>query len=282
MSNTNDRGSHSWVETADGIQLSVWEWGDPSGPELLLVQGLAQCHLAFSPQIASAMAQNCRVVAFDMRGHGASGKPSGSGPYQDRTRWGDDLARVMAAKRLRRPVAVGWSMGGRTIREYLLRHGDAGFSGINFVGSRVVEHPEFASPRQAFWQVGDVRPLRAQIEATAAFLRACYHSQPEPDAFAFTLAYNMLLPFEARVGISAWTHDAAATARALQGMTVPVLVSHGRQDAVVPPAASQLVADTIPGARLSWYEECGHSPFQEDPERFNRELAAFVGETWNG
>jgi len=40
-----------------------------------------------------------------------------------------------------------------------------------------------------------------------------------------------------------------------------------------------MTAQAIPHARISWYEECGHSPFQEYPERFNRELAAFVRET---
>lgn len=230
MTSTTQRGTHAWVETADGIRLSVWEWGDKQGPELLLIHGLAQCHLAFGPQLASTMTTEFRVVAFDMRGHGASDKPAGSTPYRDPAQWGDDIARVIAAKRLRQPVTVGWSMGGRSLREYLIRHGDTALSGINFVASRVLERPEFASARQAFWQVGGVVPLGAQIEATAGFLRACYHRQPEPDTFAFALAYNMLLPFEARVGISAWVHDQAATTRALQAVTVPVLISHGRQD----------------------------------------------------
>jgi non-heme chloroperoxidase len=282
MTIATERGTHAWVETADGIQLSVWEWGDKQGPELLLIHGVAQCHLAFSPQLASAMTREFRVVAFDMRGHGASGKPSGSAPYRDPSRWGDDIARVIAAKHLRRPVVVGWSMGGRSLRQYLIQHGDAALSGISLVASRVLERAEFASARQAVWQEGSAIPLGIHIEATASFLRACYHRQPEPDAFAFALAYNMLLPVEARVGIAAWVHDLAAATRALQAVTVPVLITHGLQDAVVPTAASQLVADTIPGARLSWYDDCGHSPFQEQPERFNQELAAFVREVWRG
>jgi pimeloyl-ACP methyl ester carboxylesterase len=32
----------------------------------------------------------------------------------------------------------------------------------------------------------------------------------------------------------------------------------------------------IPGAKLSVYQGIGHSPFFEDPQRFNAELAAFV------
>lgn len=37
-----------------------------------------------------------------------------------------------------------------------------------------------------------------------------------------------------------------------------------------------MTAAAIRGSRLSWYEDCGHSPFFEYAERFNRELAEFV------
>jgi non-heme chloroperoxidase len=273
-------GTHSWVETADGIPLSVWEWGKPDGPEVLLIHGVAQCHLAFAPQIDGGTMQEFRLVAFDMRGHGASGKPPGSAPYSIGALWGDDIARVMASKHLRRPVAVGWSMGGRALREYLLLHGDAAFSGISFVGSRVLERPDFVTTLQSIWHVGDTPPLKDQIEATRSFLRACYHRQLDPEAFAFTLAYNMMLPYDARAGIAAWVPDVPSATKALQSLTVPVLVTHGRQDGVVPEAASRLVADAIPGSRLSLYDDCGHSPFQEQPDRFNQELSAFVRQTW--
>jgi non-heme chloroperoxidase len=32
----------------------------------------------------------------------------------------------------------------------------------------------------------------------------------------------------------------------------------------------------VPHARISWYDDCGHSPFCEDAPRFNAELGAFV------
>ncbi len=48
------------------------------------------------------------------------------------------------------------------------------------------------------------------------------------------------------------------------------------------PAAAEMTAAAIPGARISWYEDCGHSPFYEDAPRFNRELAAFVGSSVRG
>ena len=269
-------GVRSWVETADGLRLSVREWGRPDGPALLLIHGQAQCHLCFSPQIASALAEECRIVAFDMRGHGESDRPAGTAPYADADRFADDLARVIAATRLYRPVAVGWSMGGRVLRAYLVGHGDAALGGINFVGSRVIEAPELVSGRLGFWRAGEPPAMAAQIAATAAFLRECYRVQPSSDEFAATLAYNMLLSYEARAAIAGWTADPAAAQRAVAAVTVPVLVTHGARDAVAPPRASEMIVEALPAARLSWFEGCGHSPFQEAADRFNTELLAFV------
>jgi hypothetical protein len=57
-------------------------------------------------------------------------------------------------------------------------------------------------------------------------------------------------------------------------LRVPVLVTHGTMDRIVLPAAGSYTAAQVQGARLSLYDGVGHSPFFEDPTRFNRELAA--------
>ena len=56
----------------------------------------------------------------------------------------------------------------------------------------------------------------------------------------------------------------------------PVLIAHGLDDEVVLPAMSKHHAELIPHAKTSYYEGIGHSPFLEDPERFNAELLAFA------
>ena len=55
-----------------------------------------------------------------------------------------------------------------------------------------------------------------------------------------------------------------------------MLVTHGAKDDLIKLAAAQYTASVVPGAKLSVYEDVGHAPFLEQPERFNRELAAFV------
>jgi len=262
---------------ADGVRLATYEWGNPAGPALVLVHGIAQCHLCFAPQVESALARDFRIVAYDLRGHGASDKPTDAKAYQGSEVWAKDLAAVLAAKKLERPVLVGWSMGGRIIRQYLMNYGDAAIAGLNFVASLVIEDPRCRGP------AGPKPPtpgqsLAAQIAAAIAFVDGCYGIKPAESAFRVALAYNMLVPAHVRQAISGWSTDPAETVAALKRVRVPTLVTQGRKDAVVLPAAAEMTAAAIAGARLSWFDECGHSPFSEDAPRFNAELARFTAQ----
>lgn len=265
----------SFATAPDGVKLAVYEWGNPQGPELVLIHGFAQCHLCWRPQIESELARNFRIVAFDFRGHGASDKPTDPKAYQGPSVWAKDIATVLDFKKLKRPVIAGWSMGGRITRQYLMNFGDARLAGINFVGSLVVEDPSCRGP-------GSPSPLPAdaalgeQLAAMIAFLDGCFAIKPGEADFRMALAYNMIVTGPVRDAVRGWSTDPGETVAKLKSVKVPVLVSHGRKDALVLPKAAETTAATISGSKISWYDECGHSPFAEDPQRFNRELASFV------
>ncbi|MBS0549015.1 MAG: alpha/beta hydrolase [Proteobacteria bacterium] len=264
----------AFATAPDGVKLAVYEWGNPQGPELVLIHGFAQCHLCWRPQIESELARTFRIVAFDFRGHGASDKPSDPKAYQGPSVWARDIASVLDFKKLKRPVVAGWSMGGRVTRQYLMNFGDARLAGVNFVGSLVIEkleHRGTAAPRVA---VGE--SLGKLLETTIGFLDACYHIKPSEADFRLALAYNMLLPGPVRLAIGGWATDPAETVAAMNKVKVPVLITQGRKDGVVLPGAAEATAAAIPHAKISWYDNCGHSPFCEDAPRFNAELAAFA------
>ena len=62
----------------------------------------------------------------------------------------------------------------------------------------------------------------------------------------------------------------------LSCIKVPGLVIHGSDDDIIKPAMSELTLSWVPDAKSSVYDKVGHTPFREDPDRFNSELAAFV------
>ena len=118
--------------------------------------------------------------------------------------------------------------------------------------------------------------LARRIDAHIAFLRACFHRPLSDDDLAVAVAYNALCPQEIREAISSWSTSMDDTRAAFAKVRVPTLIAHGRNDALILPAAAEMTAAAIRGSRISWYDDCGHSPFIEHPERFNRELDAFV------
>jgi pimeloyl-ACP methyl ester carboxylesterase len=268
-----------YVTAPDGVRLAVYECGNAAGPELLLIHGFAQCHLCFASQFDSELARNFRIVAFDQRGHGASDKPADAAAYSGPSVWARDIAAVMASKGLRRPVLVGWSMGGRVIRQYLMNAGDADIAGVNFVGSLVIEDARARGPAGGRPRPAASEPIGVQLAAAIAFLEGCYAIMPSEADFRLAIGYNMLVPFTVREAIGQWSTDPAETIQALSRVRVPTLITHGRRDALILPLAAEMTAQAIPHAQLSWFEKSGHSPFQEEPARFNRELAAFVATT---
>jgi pimeloyl-ACP methyl ester carboxylesterase len=262
------------VTAPDGTALAAQEWGNPQGREILFLHGFNQCHLSWQRQYAdAAMAQQFRMVTFDLRGHGASGKPRDAASYADDELWAGDVAAVMKAFGLKRPLLVGWSYAGRVMADYLRSFGDRHIAGINFVAARAGTDPKFFGTARQHFAAMKSEDLAENIEGTRAFLRACFELQPSQEDFEIMLAFNMVVPAYARAGILARPAD---THEAISKLSVPVLVTHGAADRIILRGMGDFTASTVKGSKLSIYDGNGHAPFWEDAGRFNRELAELV------
>lgn len=60
--------------------------------------------------------------------------------------------------------------------------------------------------------------------------------------------------------------------RKLGELTVPALILHGEQDAIVSAQAALRMAELIPEHQLHLFPDCGHAPFLTQPELFNKYL----------
>jgi non-heme chloroperoxidase len=271
-------GDAHTVRGGGGLQLHVREWGNPNGPPILFIHGWSQNHLCWTKQVGGPLAQEFRLVALDNRGHGMSDKPLEAEHYTDPQRWADDIAAVIEALRLDRPVLVGWSYGGLIMCDYLRAHGQARVAGINFVGGAVALGerafgtfigPGFLEP----FLGATAADLPTNIAAIRGFLRGLFHTQPSQDDFEVALCCTFAVPREVRAALALREIDSNDV---LTTLKVPVLVTHGRHDDVVLPTMAKHIMHVCPTAQPSWYEDAGHAPFLEDPGRFNAELAAFV------
>jgi non-heme chloroperoxidase len=263
------------VEGGDGLRLHVREWGRPDGPPILLIHGWSQSHLCWAKQYQSALAEEFRLVAYDLRGHGMSEAPLEPEHYTDGRLWADDLAAIIDQLGLERPVLVGWSYGGFVICDYLRAHGQDRIAAIDFVAAvttlgeaafGTLIGPGFLD------HIADATAddLPTSIQGIRALVRTFPVKPFPPDEVETLLASSMTVPARIRANLVARQIDGDDVLRTLG---VPLVVTQGRSDTIVLPAMADHVLATCPTAEPSWYEGVGHTPFLEQPQRFNRELA---------
>jgi pimeloyl-ACP methyl ester carboxylesterase len=266
------------VAGGGGTKIAVYEYGDPTGPEILLVHGFSQSHLSWAKQYKSPALQKFRVLVIDLRGHGASEKPTNVESYNNSKVWADDVNAVIKAKNLRKPIIAGWSYGGFIISDYVREYGDGNLGGIVFVGAGTQVGTEDA---KAHYGPG-MKPILGMLDprqeinipSTAEFLKICTAAPMSAEEYQEALAYNMAVSPEVRLAMFSRTIDSND---ALAEIKVPVLIVQGEKDTIVLVAAADYIAEKIKHAKKSYYPNAAHNTFMEDPDRFNRELAAMAG-----
>jgi len=268
------------IEGGGGLKLHVREWGRGDAPAILLIHGWSQHHLCWSKQFGSALSDEFRIVALDLRGHGQSEAPQGPDNYKNGSLWADDIAALIIQLELATPVLVGWSYGGFVIGDYLRRYGDNAIAGINLVGGAIGIGPD--------WFGTLIGPDFVRYASLA-----CSPDQPEALSAIQSLVHRFFarsvaaVDIEAAIGWSMLTHPAVRAAMIdrqedfrpeFSRLMKPLLVSYGAADTILLPAMVRAISESCPTCRLSEYAAAGHAPFLEDPERFNNELTAFCRE----
>ena len=258
-----------------GVRLHVVETGNPSGQAILFLHGFSGGHLVWRKQLESDLANDFRLVAMDLRGHGLSDKPR------------DSLCRCGT-------VGRGRSGGGRHARTgaagpqrvVVRRRGHLGLPASLRRESRRGPSPRGreheargavdALPRPAVRVRGrrHVRERRgAFIDAAPRFLRLLVTNEQSHEDLVFNLGVCMTVPLYVRQGMFSRTVDNDDVLRTVRK---PVLITHGESDAVVLPALALHHGAVMPHAQLSWFPNAGHAPHWDDPDRFNNELGTFA------
>jgi pimeloyl-ACP methyl ester carboxylesterase len=256
---------------AGDAELCVHAFGDRADPAVLLVQGAGAAMDWWEDDFCRRLvAGGRRVIRYDHRDTGASTTcPAGAPDYTGRD-LAEDIVAVLDALGVARAHLVGLSMGGALAQVVALDHPDR-VASLTLVAT---------SPVGPGTGGLDLPPMTAELAATFA------GDGPGPDWTDRSAAVDHLvdafrpyagsLPFDeaglravaGRVAdrsldlASAANHlacDAGAEpTRALGDLTVPVLVIHGTEDPLFPPAHGRALADLIPGARLLLLDHAGH------------------------
>jgi 3-oxoadipate enol-lactonase len=208
-----------------------------------------------------ALAAGFRVIAYDLRGSGASEVTPG--PYSIDL-LAEDLRALVDELALGRVALVAHSMGGSIALAYAARY-PADVSALVGIGAPA-EFPDQAraglAARAETVEAGGMAAV-AETVATNGVSPTFREGQPEEfQEFTALLTSN-----------DPWGY--AAQCRALVGLdiagrlgeiTAPVLLISGDRDGVSPPAMTEANAARIPGGRFAIVEDCGHILTWERPE----------------
>ncbi len=260
---------------SDGARIAYRDTG--SGTPIVLLHGL-MAHAGFFEGQA-ALADDFRIIAIDLRGHGDSALADSEPPSVERM--AADVAELAEALDLDGAIGVGWSLGAT-----ILWHVLAGPAARRFAGAVVVDMTARVK-NDAEWDLGlspeacEARSIaiRDDFESFALTAGQAIFAQPVASEHR-QLADWASLEFarnDAGAIASVWASLIRQDVRALlERIQHPTLIVHGgRSELYGDDTADHLVA-ALPHARAVRFENSGHAPHLEEPELFNHTLKNFA------
>lgn len=262
----------------DGVRLFHVDKG--AGPAVVLLHGWTMNHMCFARNV-DALAERHRVVAVDMRAHGRSGMQEANWTL---AQVAADVHRLLDQLDITDATLVGWSMGATAVFNYLARYG------ASRVGRAVIVDMTPYLLRDDDWphalygtldHHGVVKLARNIIETRPtvqdALVRACFRNgrAPDDDVIAAWIDESLRPPDSAMLAflIAMAAYDWRPC---LAELPVPVLLCYGAQSAVYPTDLRHWMAAAVPDSILVTFDDSGHAPFWEEPDKFNAVVSRFA------
>lgn len=274
------------IDGAGGVPLNVAEAGQAGKPGILFIHGNGQSYLSWHKQLTSDLAEDFHLVAYDLRGHGNSGKPWDIESYNQACIWADDIDAVLQSTGLTKPIIVGWSRGGLIAMHYVRCRGTSGVSGIVMVASRgrlvTVPMPPGGSPAPQSQILLEAQDIEANVKGAALFTSLMTHAPADERWTAVATAMNIMAPPYARRAMRSPVFGPdGGQIKSYETLTsqinVPFLAVMGDKDPFRNSAEMGAAFQAaIPHAEVLIYTDVGHSPFLERPEAFNADLRSFA------
>jgi pimeloyl-ACP methyl ester carboxylesterase len=259
------------VRTTDGT-VAYRELG--SGPALLLIMGAGASMDGWPPSMVDALAAHHEVVVFDNAGVGRT--PAVAAPaLLSVTAMTSQASALIAALGLRRPVVLGWSMGGMIAQALAVSH-PAQVSRLILASTAVGTGKAVPLPPFATLPAVNSQQLLAQLfpkdqaAAASAYLNTI---QQYPGFYGESAAI-----FHAQyLAAERWLAGKDAAGHLAGDIRVPTLVAGGTQDQFIVAANARQLAGSVPGAKLLLFPDAGHAFLFQDTATFTRDVEAFIG-----
>ncbi|MFD0589199.1 alpha/beta fold hydrolase [Paenibacillus sp. GCM10027627] len=240
-SETKTTAGLRYFTTGDGVRIAYRLEGGAGNPVLMLANSIATTMDMWNGQI-SELSKHFRILRYDYRGHGNSDTPGG--PYSF-DRLGRDVVELLDALQIERVHFLGLSLGGIVAQwlgiyvpervDRLILSNTASYLGPaeqweGLMNSVLMpgKLPEFADMFIRNW----FPPHMLESSIVASFRKMVLATRPQGIAGSWAAIRDM---------------DMRRTAALINS---PTLVIAGQYDTVTLPEHSELIARTVPDARL--------------------------------
>jgi non-heme chloroperoxidase len=267
-------------ENSSSIDLYYEDHG--SGSAVVLIHGWPLNGASWEKQTAALLAAGHRVITYDRRGFGRSGKPGVGYNYDT---FAADLDTVLTTLNLTDVALVGFSMGSGEVTRYIGKYGSKRVRKAVLIGTlgpylvKAADNPEGVD-------AGVFEGIKAAIRADRpAFLFQFLHNFYNYDVTGGKLVSDRVVEdnWNVAVGASAigtvmcvdaWIEDFR---KDIPHNDVPTLILHGDADRILPPdATSRRQARMIKNVTFVELPGGPHGVLWTHADRVNSELVRFL------
>lgn len=249
-----------------------------TGRALVLIHGNNSSTYSWA-EVFDELAKEFRVVALDLKGFGFTAKPEGD--YRVETQ-AALVVRLMDHLKIERAALCGSSMGGAVALAAAINYPER-VDALVLVGSSAFEATRGGSLAPAYvrWPYvgGAVTALALTSDSPVREgLRKSFHDQAKVTDERVAAYYR---PLGTRGGQRAARlvreqRDYSRVEGALDKIRRPTLLIWGAQDRLNLLEDGRRLHSSITGSQLVVFDNCGHLPQEEMPERFVREVSSFM------
>ena len=265
-----------YLQTSFG-KIAVSETGQ-SPATILFVHGNSSSKAVFSKQFNSSLADNFRLVAFDLPGHGDSENAEDSQNTYTIQAYAKLVGELVNMLELQPLVIVGWSLGGHIAIEAAAQ--GLTLNGIVISGTPPVG-PGLEHMGDAF-KLSDSMGLTGKPDFTEEEVLAFANESMGGGAFVTDEIIKIVARTDGlarQTMVADWStagvgHDQRQFVEQWPG---PIAVLQGQKDAFVNGSYLQeLEWKNLWRGKIHFLDDMGHAPFWQDAEQFNMLLSDFL------
>ena len=267
-------------ENSGSIDLYYEDHG--SGKPIILIHGWPLSGRSWERQVSVLLAAGYRVITYDRRGFGDSGKPTSGYNYDT---FAKDLHMLVTKLDLQDVALVGFSMGGGEVARYIGTYGSERVRKAAFLASIppfLLRTPD--NPGGVDGSAFD--GIKAGIAADRlAFLTTFFANFYNVDVLGGKRVSDQTVQFSWNIGagaspkgtldcVSAWLTDFR---KDLERIDVPTLIVHGDADRILPiDVTGKRTHELVKGSRFVIIKDGPHGLNWTHAEQVNNELLEFL------